>query len=321
MMRVPCRSRESLDILGRLGEHGRAQDGGDGAAHGGRSMEETFVPAVDLPDGLGGAAWWFAFRERDLLVMTGDDGAVALPLAADPAEIGLRPVRRQFLGTMDGRACWSAELAADVDPPAGMAFEGLRELHARLHDASYAVAGRAAQIVEWDRTHQFCGRCGAPTDRVPGERAKRCPVCGLTSYPRLSPAVIVLIRRAGDAGPEVLLVRGQGFAEGFYGLVAGFVEPGESLEEAVRREVAEEVGIELTDVRYFGSQPWPYPHALMVGFTAVHAGGELRLDPREVADAAWFTPDRFPNIPSPLSIARRLIDAFVAEHERATTAP
>ena len=280
------------------------------------------MPAVDLPDeapgGRRGAAWWFAFRERDLLVTSDEDGAIALPLVGDPAEIGVVAVRHQFLGTMGGRACWSAELPADVDAPVGMAFEGLRALHARLPDAAYAVAGRAAQIVEWDRTHQFCGRCGVPTERVPGERAKRCPTCGLTSYPRLSPAVIVLIRREGEAGPEVPLVRGQHFAAGFYGLVAGFVEPGESLEEAVRREVAEEVGIELTDVCYFGSQPWPYPHALMVGFTAVHASGDLRLDPREIADAAWFTPDRFPQIPPPPSIARHLIDAFVAKHETST---
>ena len=278
-------------------------------------MDTTFVPAIDPPAEESGAgdAWCFAFRERDLLVRRTEDGRASVPLLADLHQAA--PLRRQYLGTLGGRGCWSAELAADVAAPTGMAFEGLRALHARLDDALSAVAGRAAQIVEWDRTHQFCGRCGAPTAPVPGERAKRCAACDLTSYPRLSPAVIVLIRRDGDEGPEALLVRGPGFPEGFYGLVAGFVEPGETLEEAVRRETTDEVGIEIADVRYFGSQPWPYPHALMVGFTARYAGGDLRPDPREVADAAWFTPDRFPRIPPPLSIARRLIDAFVADRD------
>ncbi len=151
---------------------------------------------------------------------------------------------------------------------------------------------------------------------VAGERAKRCPRCGLTSYPRLSPAVIVLIRREAAEGPEILLVRGQGFPERFYGLVAGFVEPGESLDEAVRRETVEEVGLTLTDIRYFGSQPWPFPHSLMIGFTAAWAGGEIRIDESELADARWCDPDDLPNLPSKLSIARRLIDDWLARRGR-----
>jgi NAD+ diphosphatase len=145
---------------------------------------------------------------------------------------------------------------------------------------------------------------------APGERAKRCPACGLLSFPRLSPAIIVLVER----DDRVLLARGVNFPEGMYSTLAGFVEPGESLEEAVHREIGEEVGVALTDLRYFGSQPWPFPHSLMIGFTARYAGGEIVLDDREIADAAWFTADRMPRVPQKLSIARRLIDSYVAKH-------
>ena len=283
-------------------------------------MEEPFVPAVDPPEdpGTSRSAWWFAFRGAELLVVGGaDDATVEVPMLAEIAAADLGPVRRQYLGALSGRDCWSIELGADVEAPAGMAFEGLRALYGRLDERRYALAGRAAQIVAWDRDHQFCGRCGTPTEPVPGERARRCPRCGLTSFPRLSPAVIVLIER----GETILLARGRQFPEGFYGIIAGFVEPGESLEEAVRREVREEVGIEIADLRYFGSQPWPYPHALMIGFTARHAAGEIRLDGRELAEAGWFGIDTLPRIPQKLSIARRLIDAWAVRQGREIAAP
>ena len=283
-------------------------------------MEDTFVPAVDPPADPGdpGSAWWFAFRGAELLVVGRDDDAmVEVPALAEIVEGDLVPVRRQYLGSLAGRDCWSIELGEEAEAPAGMAFQGLRALYGRLEERRYALAGRAAQIVAWDRDHQFCGRCGTASEPVPGERAKRCPRCGLTSFPRLSPAVIVLIER----GETILLARGRQFPEGFYGIIAGFVEPGESLEEAVRREVREEVGLEIAEVRYFGSQPWPYPHALMIGFTAAHAGGELRLDERELAEAGWFGVDDLPRVPPKLSIARRLIDAWAARQGRQVAGP
>ena len=159
----------------------------------------------------------------------------------------------------------------------------------------------------WDRTHQYCGQCGSHTEAMPGERARHCPTCGLHYYPRISPAVIVLVTK-GDA---MLLTRGLHFPPGFYGVLAGFVEAGESLEEAVVREIHEEAGIEVANIRYFGSQPWPFPHQMMVGFTATWASGEIRVDPTELADAAWFTRETLPTIPPSFSIARRLIDAFL----------
>jgi NAD+ diphosphatase len=189
-----------------------------------------------------------------------------------------------------------------------MAFLGLRRLWGMLDEAAWKLAGRAAQIVEWDREHRYCGRCGAETARKPGELARVCLRCGLHHFPRISPAVIVRIER----GDEILLARSPHFAPGVYSTVAGFVEPGESLEQTVAREVREEVGVEVTNVRYFGSQPWPFPHSLMIGFVADWASGEIRLQEEEIEDAGWFRVGSLPGLPSRLSIARALIDDFIA---------
>ncbi|HEY7036027.1 MAG TPA: NAD(+) diphosphatase [Thermomicrobiales bacterium] len=276
-------------------------------------MERTFVSAIDPPagDDTPDHALWFVFRGSEILVV--EDAPVpagGIPLFPDPAALAVEPLRRNYLGAFTGRHCYAAEIAAEIEPPPGATFRNLRTLYGRVSDDLFALAGRAAQIVEWDRSHQFCGRCGTPTEYAIGERAKKCPACGLLSFPRLSPAIIVLVER----GDEVLLARGTGFPGGMYSTLAGFVEPGESLEEAVHREIFEEAGISLTDLRYFGSQPWPFPHSLMIGFTAQYAGGEIVIDPTEIADARWFTVDTLPEVPQKLSIARRLIDSYVAKH-------
>jgi NAD+ diphosphatase len=180
-------------------------------------------------------------------------------------------------------------------------------LYGRVDDLRWTLAGRAVQLVEWDRTSRYCGRCAAPTEPAPGERARRCPACGLLAFPRLAPAVITLVEQDGKA----LLARGRAFPIPMYSCIAGFVEPGETLEEAVRREVHEEVGVELAEVRYVASQPWPFPHSLMIGFEATWASGAIRIDEDEIVDAAWFGVDDLPTIPPGLSIARRLIDAWI----------
>ena len=151
-----------------------------------------------------------------------------------------------------------------------------------------------------------CGHCGAATVIKDGERARECPRCGELSYPRISPAVIVRVTR----GEEILLARARRFPPGFYSVLAGFVEPGETLEECVRREVREETGVELRDLSYFASQPWPFPHSLMVAFTAAHASGDIRVDASELVDAGWYGRDSLPRLPDPLTVARRLIDAW-----------
>jgi NAD+ diphosphatase len=224
----------------------------------------------------------------------------------------------QYLGRLGDVDCYAVELDAAFEPPSDTALEGLRALYGRLSDDLYAVAGRAVQILLWDQTHRFCGRCGAATVNAPAERAKLCPRCGLLSFPRLSPAVIMLVQR----GDELLLARNRAFADGFFSVLAGFVEPGESLEEAVAREVREEVGLEVRDIRYFGSQPWPFPNSLMIGFTAQYAGGEIQPQAEEIVEAAWYSRrGELPRLPGKLSIARRLIDWFLFEPSAVSSQP
>lgn len=270
-------------------------------------MHRIFIPAIAPPAVQSEPAWWFAFVGNQLLVRL--EGTISeVPNLINLAEIGLVPVRTQFLGTLDTQPCYSAQLPQDVTLPDGMSLRGLRELYGTLDEDLFVLSGRAIQIVEWDRTHQYCGHCATPTTQLPNERAKRCPKCGFVNYPRLSPAIIVLISR----GEEILLARAPRLPAGMYALIAGFVEPGESLEETVVREVREEVGIEVKDIRYFGSQPWPFPNSLMIGFTATYASGEIVIEPEELSDAAWFSKHNLPLLPPKLSIARKLIDWFIS---------
>lgn len=255
-------------------------------------------------------AYWFIFKEN-LLLIDEKDGMTGIPLLPDITPFGV-VLRKQFLGMWEDKPCYSVELEPATDLPINMKWTGLRQAYGLLPEVFFSLAGEAIQIMDWDRTHQFCGRCGTPTEHVGYEFSKKCPNCGLTAYPRISPAVIVLIEHEG----KVLLSRSPHFPKGMYSIQAGFVEPGENLEQAVEREILEEVGIYVQDIKYFGSQPWPFPNSLMIGFTAKYAGGELTLDKTEIEDAAWYRADELPAIPPPLSIARKLIDHFVAKQQK-----
>jgi NAD+ diphosphatase len=233
--------------------------------------------------------------------------AARVPEGEEWASLGLPAGNLQDLG-----GAWAVGLPDDAEPPEGMTFQGLRRLYGPLDEEVWKLAGRAVQIVEWDRDHRYCGRCGAETERKPGELARVCPRCGLQQFPRISPAVIVRIER----GDELLLARSPHFAPGVYSTLAGFVEPGESLEDTVVREIREEVGVEVTNVRYFGSQPWPFPHSLMIGFVADWASGEIRPQEGEIEDAGWFTVDNLPGLPSRFSIARSLLEDFVEKRRK-----
>jgi NAD+ diphosphatase len=213
-----------------------------------------------------------------------------------------------FLGMLGDQACWGVDVPHGEDPSYGAATD-LYSYYGRAGEVDWLIAGRAVQLVEWARTHRYCGRCGTETVSLDGERAMKCPACALLAFPRLAPAMITLVTR----GDEALLARGVAFRAPMYSCLAGFVEPGESLEGAVVREVREEVGIEVTNVRYQGSQPWPFPHSLMVGFRADWASGDIVCDPTEILDAQWYTRDNLPPIPPAISIARKLIDAWLAE--------
>jgi len=220
-----------------------------------------------------------------------------------------KPVSQHYLGLVDGQAYYTAELAPDTLIPEGLAFYNLRRLVGQIPESLFFLIGKAYQIMHWDRTHQYCGRCGTQTETKIDERAKLCPACGFISYTRISPAIIVAVSK----GREILLARGSRFQNNFYSVLAGFVDPGETFEECVQREVAEEVGLKVKNIKYFGSQPWPFPDSLMVGFTAEYASGELKIDKGEILDAQWFLPEQLPVIPGPATIARQLIDQHIQE--------
>ena len=253
-------------------------------------------------------ALWFPFSESGLLVRL--EAEAAHPLSErELAALALEPQAGTWLGALDGRDCAALALPPDFVAPPGYELRSVRSLFGVWADTLVFVAGMAAQVLDFESTHRFCGRCGQEMLPAATERARTCPSCHFTAYPRISPAVIVLVRR----GREALLARSGRFPRPFYSTLAGFVEVGEALEETVAREIREEVGISVKNLRYFGSQPWPFPHSLMVGFVAEYAGGELTIDGEEIVDARWVSPETLPQLPSSLSIARQLIDAWLAE--------
>lgn len=269
-----------------------------------------------------GEGCWFVFRGDQLLVEMGplerpsDDLRVParpawarLPLHKNHNWLGGSASRTLYLGRLKGVDCWIAELPANSEPPQGMSWQGLRALFSVLEDAHFALAGRALQLLDWDRNHQHCGRCGMPTEPRREERVRVCPACRLSAYPRVAPAVMALVRRR----QELLLARGPHFPPGMYSALAGFVEPGESLEQCLAREVAEEVGVQINNIRYFASQPWPFPHSLMIAFVCDWESGEIKPQAGEIEAANWFEVLQLPKLPSKISIARRLIDAVVSE--------
>jgi len=272
----------------------------------------------------GAPAHWFVFKGDRLLVELGapaarpsDDPRVArrpswarLPLLKNNKMLWFEPVRTLYLGRLGGADCWAAEAPAEAaPPPAGLGWEGLRTLFSVLNDAHFALAGRAIQLLDWDRSHRYCGRCGSPTEEKAAERARACPACKYTAYPRIAPAVMALVRRDG----EILLARGPHFPPGMYSALAGFVEAGETLEQCLAREVEEEVGVRVSRIRYFSSQPWPFPNSLMIAFVCDWLSGEIRPQAGGIEAANWFKVLHLPKLPSKISIARRLIDAVVDE--------
>ncbi len=267
----------------------------------------AFLAEIDLEARPSDSALVFAFHDGRLLVRRHDEGAEAVNYGKVAAALQ-DSMASIFLGRLDGRPCFALPLSSEPETPPGYVFSGLRELFGQLEEPIHGVAGRAFQIVEWYLSHAFCGRCGSQTELAASERARGCPSCGATYFPRINPAVIMLVERDG----KMLLARNKLFRGPFYSCLAGFVEPGETLEEAVAREVLEEVGIEVQGITYFASQPWPFPSQLMVGFNALHRSGEIRAQDSEIVDAAWFAPDGLPQLPGRFSLARQLVDGFLA---------
>ncbi|GHF30088.1 NAD+ diphosphatase [Deinococcus metalli] len=258
------------------------------------SLPDTFIPDRTLvPDD---GSVWVVF-DGPKLVLTAEGTLPASPLPV---------VDVTALGTLDGRAYFAAGL--DGALPDGFTSIPLRAAFGKLSEAQMGVAGYGSQLVDYVRTHRYCGRCATPLVDSGHERSRTCPNCGLTVYPRVAPVAMVLIHRGKGLDTELLLARGPHFAPGVYSALAGFVEPSETLEHAAHREVQEEVGVTVTNLTYVLSQPWPFPHSLMVGFDAEYVGGDIVPQPGEIEDARWFPVTALPLLPGPFSIARQLID-------------
>ncbi|MCE9684175.1 NAD(+) diphosphatase [Halomonas alkalisoli] len=230
-------------------------------------------------------------------------------IAPGPGATPLQP-EQEWTSSMQPLCYWHDEpVALAVETQGGNDWPDGRQWLARLPESWFPLLSTALQVSAWLRDHSYCGRCGAASVRLDGEFAMHCPACGLRNYPRISPCIITLVTHGND----MLLARSPRFPPGRYSTLAGFIEPGESAEEAVHREIFEEVGVTVGRIRYYRSQAWPFPHALMLGFFAEAASRRIRIDGVEIADAAWFSPERLPQLPPPYSISRALIETHLAE--------
>ena len=255
---------------------------------------------------------WFVVNRKDNILLERRDGSLSLPLGSAPMASTHVP---QLLGYLDGVPCLALDsgIHADTSTTSGNRFVGLRDLYGRVPDSHYVIGGYASQILGWQRVSQFCPSCGARWIQNEGEWGKHCEVCGYGAYPPVSPCVIALVHN----GDRLLMTHKEGWGPRF-GLVAGFVEPGETLEQCIVREVLEETGVTIHEAKYFASQSWPFPHQIMCGFFAAYASGDINVDKKELDDVRWFSAEDLrtgnPSIPPPISIARQLIDTWLMRH-------
>ena len=270
------------------------------------SFDGRFVPAAATAAPPDREGRWFFIQDQSIFLLEDRDGIGRIPLGGIPAAFGGQVESIVHFGSYLDTPCWAASVSAGFAVPAGYVCERLAPGQIQLNDDLLSLCGLAQQATYWEATSWHCPRCGEPTVTIKGERGKRCLRCKYDHYPHLHPAVIVLIKD----GERVLLTRKSFWAKGRYGLVAGFVDIGESLEAAVQREIREEVGVEVTDIRYVASQYWPFPSQLMIGFVATYDGGELRVDQTELEDARWFPVHELPDLPGKHSIARFILDHY-----------
>ena len=263
----------------------------------------TFIPSVasTLPETNNDI--YFLFYNDELLVKS-EANKTIVPTIKDLAALKFNNI--QYLGSVNGENCFCGEINKDAIIPNSMCLLGLKFLTQQLPADMFWIAGRAKQVVSFNNDHKYCGRCGTLTQSVDGERAKKCSKCGLANYPRICPAIIVAVVKDG----KLLLAHNNQFPKDLYSVVSGFVEVGETFEECVVREVCEETGITVKNIKYFGNQPWPFPNSLMIGFTCEYESGEIQVDGEEIGHAKWYSSTELPLTPDSISIAKKLIDWF-----------
>lgn len=280
------------------------------------NVSHVFISKITPVEIIEKPSLWFIFCDQ-LLLLKKDSTQNPIPDFQEHAFFADNNIdldSEHYLGIWQNQHCYCAHIS---NIPTlfqhDYTFKPLREAALSLLNTElFHIAGKALQIINWDKNHLYCSRCKNKLRLSTEERSKVCDACQLHFYPRLSPCIIVLVKR----GKEILLARSPHFTQHIYGLLAGFIEPGESVEHAVEREVMEEVGLKIKNIRYHFSQPWPFPDSLMLGFTADHAAGEITIDGIEIEDAGWFTVDNLPTIPTSISIARKLIDSFIHHHSK-----
>lgn len=258
--------------------------------------------------------FWFIFQ-RDRLLLMQPHTALPFPESAQLHHIQSHFIREHLLMQDDNKLIYCAELAENEPIEPEYILLPLRQALEYLGDDWFTLAAKAYSIIHWDKNHRYCGRCGQATQHRGPHFERVCTTCALTFYPRISPSIIVLIQK----GDDILMARSAHFTPGVYGFIAGFVEPGESIENAVHREVMEEVGLRIKNLSYFGSQAWPFPDSLMFAFYADYESGTLQLDPHELEDAGWYHYTNLPGRPSSkLSIASKLLDHYLRSKTHGT---
>lgn len=272
----------------------------------------TFIKTTQEPKGGPGRAYYFIFSDNHLLVTAETEDLISIPCIKETSVAEMALEDPCFFGNFKTIPCYCARINPENMPDRYTAVN-LRSLYGRIDNGFWSVAGYARQIHDWNMNFKFCGRCGAATQKNKNEHARVCPECGLTSYPRISPAIITAVVKDN----QILLARGVNFPnKKMFSVLAGFVEPGETLEDCVTREIFEEVGIKISHIRYFSSQPWPFPDSLMIGFTAAYVSGEISIDRDEILEAGWFTADTLPVIPGKQTLAGQLIEWFVRSQKQ-----
>lgn len=268
-----------------------------------------FIPGLISESNITDKSYLLIFNDNKLLVKIKEDMA-AIPHLNELIDVELEYSKAIHFGILNGYDCYFAE-TFDNTLPKDYSFIELRQLGFVLGEETFLLSSRALHLLRWLKNNKYCSKCGTPVEIKQDENAVICPECGFVTYPRISPAIIVAVVKDG----QLLLAHNSRFKNGMYSVIAGFVEPGETFEGCVEREVKEEVGIKIKNIKYFGSQPWPFPDSLMVGFTAEYAEGEIKVDENEIDAADWFKVEQIPKIPTSGSIARKLIEWFIENYK------
>lgn len=273
-------------------------------------MSNRFIILSDMSKKGNKSDLLFAIFKGELLVKK-TENTLNIPSYEEISKLNIKFETEFFIGELNGKPCFTIEVEREVNLPENFDLIPLYEIGQFVNEELFLAAGRANQILNFDKTHKYCGKCGSKTENKKDEMAKTCPSCGNVMYPVICPAIIVAITK----GDKILLAHNKSFKNNMYSLIAGFVEAGEDLISTVKREVFEEIGIEIKNITYHMSAPWSFPNSLMIGFFAEYESGEIKVDGKEILDANWFTKDNFPNIPRKSAIARKLIDEFVKRNK------